>query len=276
VQADETSIKVQQDDAPEGKLHTGWMWVFHSPEKRIVVFEYSPSRSQETPGHFLAGFQGFLQSDAYAGYNEVASTQGVEMVGCWAHARRKFFDARPTDRMRAEQMLGLIKPLYEVEEEAREAHFSSEQRQTLRQEKSTPVLDRIKSWLEAEQPKVLPKSDIGMAINYTLKQWPRLNRFVSDGRLEIDNCLVENSIRPLALGRKNWLFAGSKKAAECAAVIMTLAATCKRTGVDPFAYFKDVIARIPALPPDSEQKLWQELLPAQWLRAKNSQIPNSS
>ena len=115
-----------------------------------------------------------------------------------------------------------------------------------------------------------------MALNYTLKQWPRLNRFVSDGRLEIDNCLVENSIRPLALGRKNWLFAGSKKAADGAAVILTLAATCKRTGVDPFAYFKDVIARIPVLPPDPEQKLWQELLPAQWLKAKNSQIPNSS
>jgi len=221
-------------------------------------------------------FRGFLQSDAYAGYNEVAATPGVEMVGCWAHARRKFFDARPNDRERAEQMIGWVKQLYEVEENAREAHFSPEQRLALRQAKSAPVLATIKSWLEAEQFKVLPKSDIGMAIAYTVKQWERLHRFMSDGRLEIDNNLVENSIRPVALGRKNWLFAGSKKAAECAAVIMTLTATCKRTGVDPFAYFKDVIARIAALPPNPDRKLLKELLPAEWLRAKNSQTPNSS
>jgi transposase len=222
--ADETPIRVLEDNLP-GKSHTGYFWVYYDPLESQVCFDYQPSRGRDGPKEFLKTFQGYLQSDGYGIYDDIASQRlrgdppnqdrnGIIGVGCFAHGRRYFDQAKESDPVRAEWMLLAIQQLYRIERQAREEGMSFEERYRLRQECSQPILNTIKEWLGQEYSQVLPKSLMGKAIGYMLNQWPKLKNYLLDGRLEIDNNLVENAIRPVALGRKNYLFAGSHEGAR--------------------------------------------------------------
>ncbi|MDP4188008.1 MAG: IS66 family transposase [Bacteroidota bacterium] len=216
--ADETPIPVLTQDKP-GATHKGYHWVYYSPVTKLVCFNYCKGRGREGPSAFLKDYSGSLQTDGYAGYNSFEQPGKIKLLSCMAHARRKFEASLDNDPDRAKQMLLLMQDLYAVERCAREQGMDATARKSLREEKAMPVLTKMETWLKANHEQVLPKSVIGGAISYTLALWPRLVRYMEDGRYEIDNNLVENSIRPVALGRKNYLFAGSHEAAQRAAMI---------------------------------------------------------
>ena len=184
-------------------------------------------------------------------------------VGCWAHARRKFFDARTSDSTRSHVALAYIRPLYEVEDQARA--LDADRRRAMRHQRSRPILAEFGDWLDAQQLTVLPKSPMGEAIGYARRQWIALNRYLEDGRLEIDNNAAERALRAIAIGRKNWLFAGSDEGGRRAAIIYSLIATCKRHGVEPFAYLRDVLDRVSTHP----QRAIAALLPHHWQAARD-------
>ena len=257
IQADETPIPVQ-DSEKEGTTHRGYYWVYLAPLSGLVVMDYQRGRSRDGPTAWLSSYQGALQSDGYAVYDGYDAIEGITSYGCWAHARRYFHEARTNAPERAEHALAEIGQLYAVERVLREREVSPEERCRLRQEQAVPVLERIKAYLEANPG--LPKSPWGQAVNYALTRWVKLTRYVEDGRIEIDNNLVENAIRPIALGRKNYLFAGSHEAAERAAVIYSLVATCKQHEVNPERWLSDVLSRIATHP----MKQIDELLPHHW------------
>jgi transposase len=267
---DETPIKVLEDNLP-GKSRTGYFWVYYDPLEWQVYFDYQPNRGRDGPEELLKTFQGYLQSDGYRIYDDIASHRlrgdppnqdrnGIIGVGCFAHGRRYFDQAKESDPVRAEWMLLAIQQLYRIERQAREEGMSFQERYRLRQEHSQPILNTIKEWLGQECLQVLPKSLMGKAIGYMLNQWPKLQNYLLDGRLEIDNNLVENAIRPVALGRKNYLFAGSHEGAKRAALVYSLVATAKLHDVEPFEYLKDIISRIADYP---YQQI-TDLLPANW------------
>jgi transposase len=257
IQADETTLKVQNDTVPD-KCDLGYMWPFVGDGK-IAVFEFRDSRSREGPTDFLSGFTGrYLMSDGYAGYNQVIGKNQLSHLMCWAHARRKFFEKKDQDLQFADQVLGLIKELYMVERDA--VTMTPDDRKTMRLERSVTVLDKIKNLLENPGKVILPKNDINVAINYTLNHWKQLTTFIEDGRLPIDNNLVENAIRPVALGRKNWLFAGSPEGAKRMAIIYSLVATCKLNGINPYEYFVDILPKVAAY----DQRKIADLTPIEW------------
>jgi len=257
---DETPIPVLTNDKPNA-THKGYHWVYLAPLEKLVCFDYRQGRGREGPEEFLKDVHCALQTDGYAVYNSFEKPGKIMLLSCMAHARRKFDQAKDGDRERAEQALKLFQALYEIEREAREQDLSYEERKTLRQNKSVERLNELEAWLKENIIQVLPKSAIGGAIAYTLNLWPRLIRYIDDGRYEIDNNLVENSIRPVALGRKNYMFAGSHEGAKRAAMMYSFLGTCKRNNVEPFAWLKDVLTRIPDW---SIQRL-DELLPVKSL-----------
>lgn len=257
--ADETPIRVLDSSQP-GQCHLGYHWVYHDPLRKLAFFDYQAGRGQDGPAEMLKNFTGHLQTDGYAAYEVITARPGVVAVGCWAHGRRYFDKAQDSDPERAMWMLSQIQQLYHLERHAREAQMSHAQRYQLRQESAPPIVASIKTWLDQQGLQVLPKSVIGKAVGYMLRQWPKLEKYLTDGRLEIDNNLIENAIRPVALGRKNYLFAGSHDGARRAALIYTLVATAKLHGVEPFAYLKDVLGRIA----DHAHKRVAELLPQNW------------
>lgn len=210
----------------------------------------------------MAQFHGYLQADAYSGYDELYRdrSRGITEVACWAHARRRFFEARSSDLMRSMVMLAYIRLLYDVEREARTLLLTGEARKTLRQSKSILILEDIRTYLEREQPAVLPKSPEGTAIAYTLSNWDALVRYCDDGDLEIDNNGAERSLRGIAVGRRNWTFLGSDNGGRTAAVLTSIMATCRRLGIDPFEYLRDVFQRISTHP----QSNLNDLLPDRW------------
>ncbi len=258
IQADETPIPVQDPVKSSKKTHRGYYWVYHAPEKKLVVLDYQKGRSRAGPGSFLQDYRGALQSDGYPVYD--GFEKQLILYNCWAHARRYFFEAKDNAKELAEHALLEIGKLYEIEREIREATY--EQRKQVRQERALPILKHFKQWLI--QHTGLPKSPWGKAVNYTLKRWDKLTGYVKDGHIEIDNNLCENAIRPIALGRKNYLFAGSHDAAQRAAVIYSLLATCKKHDVNPQEWLGDVLARIPTHP----HKQIDELLPHIWEKSK--------
>ena len=261
LQADETPIPVQSPQK-NGTTHRGYYWVYHAPLSDLVVMEYQQGRGHEGPKAFLGGYQGALQSDGYGVYDEFDRWPGITAYGCWAHARRYFHDALTNAPERAEHVLAEIRQLYGVERVLRERGATPEERSRLRQEQAVPVLNRLKGYLEANPG--LPKSPWGKAVAYSLSRWKKLSRYVEEGRIEIDNNLVENAIRPIALGRKNYLFAGSHAAAQRAAVIYSMLATCKKHGVNPEIWLSDVLGRIASHP----MKRVDELLPHHWNNGK--------
>lgn len=252
--ADETPIPVLSEDKP-GSTHRGYLWVYNDPVNKLVCFDYRQSRGREGPKSFLKDFTGYLQSDGYSAYKDLGPPGRITHLACMAHARRKFEHALGNDKKKAEKALTLIGALYNIEREARNANLSFDRIKELRQKEAVPILKEIEEWLLDQAPVLLPKSAIGAAVSYTLELWPRLKSYVDDGRFHIDNNLIENSIRPTALGRKNFLFAGSHEAAIHIGVIYSLMATCKVRDVDPYAWLKHVLEVIPDYPANQLEKL---------------------
>lgn len=254
--ADETPISVLTEDKP-GSTHKGYHWVYYSPVKRLVLFDYQKGRGRDGPTQLLKEYRGALQVDGYQAYDAFENKKQVTLLACMAHVRRKFDEALKNDPSRAEYALGTIQKLYAIEREAREQNMNPEERKALRQGKAVIILEELYSWLNDQLLQVLPKSAIGIAIAYTLNLWPRLIRYLDDGRYEIDNNLIENSIRPVALGRKNYLFAGSHEGAQRAAMMYSFLGTCKINEVEPFDWLSKVLNRIP----DHSIQHLEELLP---------------
>jgi len=244
--ADETPISVLTKDKP-GATHKGYHWVYYDPVNKLVLFDYRKTRGREGPDELLETFSGHLQTDGYSAYTNLKN-KSIILLACMAHARRKFEHALGNDRPRAEFALLKIQQLYQIEANIREEGLPSDQIQAIRQQQALPVLLEMETWLKQEIYQVLPKSAIGIAFAYTLNLWPRLVRYIDDGRFLIDNNLIENSIRPVALGRKNYLFAGSHEAAQQAAIIYSLLASCKINNIEPFAWLRQTLSVIPEYP----------------------------
>ena len=229
---DESPIKVQDRDKP-GACHNGYMWVRYAPLSKSVLFEYYKSRSTKGPIDDLSTFTGYIQTDGYSGYTYLASQQGIVHLSCWAHARRYFEKALENDKVRASHVMKLIQLLYAIDALARESGMSHQDRHALRLEKSLPIINQIGQYIYQEKNKVTPKSPIGAAFEYCSNRWVSLQNYLINGMLEIDSNLIENSIRPLALGRKNYLFAGSHDAAKDIAMFYSFFATCTKNNIDP-------------------------------------------
>jgi transposase len=257
--ADETPIQVL-DKMKKGKTHRGYFWVYHDPLKKEILFDYQDNRSRAGPFGILKDFNGFLQTDGYNVYDEIGQWESITLLGCMAHARRYFDKSLSNDKKRSEDMLSQIQRLYKTEAFARNNHHSYEERYNLRQREAVPLLAEMKAWLDTTALQVLPKSTLGKAIGYMLGRWKYLKRYVEDGRFEIDNNLIENAIRPVALGRKNYLFAGSHNGAKRSALIYTLVANAKLQGLEPFAYMRDLLSQIADYP----YKKLADLLPVNW------------
>ena len=229
INADETTVPVL--DPTRDSTRTGYFWVYISPgDHGYSVYDYRDSRSREGPAEFLKDFRGYLQTDAYASYESVVleSAGRIIPVGCWAHVRREFFDARLNQPREVHYVLGLIAQLYDIEDEAR-VH-GPEERLVVRQQRSVPILDRLETFLREQQAEALPKSQFGKAIAYTLNHWPELRRFTENGVLEIDNNISERTLRLCAIGRKNWMFVGSDRGGETAAICFSILAGASATG----------------------------------------------
>lgn len=233
-----------------GKTRTGRLWAYvhdgrphGSDQPPAAVLFYSPDRKGEHPTAHLKGFAGVLHADGYAGFNPVFETGHVIEAACWAHVRRKFFDEHATNPSPlTTEALNRIGALYSIEDIIR--GLPPDERRRIRQEQAAPLLAAMKLWLETTLPKLSAKSDLAKAMRYILSRWTGLNRYVDDGRAEVDNNAAERSIRGIALGRKNWLFAGSDTGGERAAAIYSLIETCKLNGIDPEAYLRAVLTRI--------------------------------
>lgn len=221
----------------------------------MVCFDYQKSRGREGPKIFLENYQGALQTDGYKAYEMFNHKPGITLLACMAHARRYFEKALKNDPERAGYMLSKIQELYVVERRSKEMGFSYEQRYYYRKRKAKPILKQIEKWLNNNVYEVLPKSAMGEAIAYTLKLWPRLKGYMRNGQWEIDNNMVENSIRPVALGRKNYLFADSHQAAQNAAMLYSFLGTCKINDVEPFQWLKETLTKIPDCKVNDLEKL---------------------
>lgn len=278
IHTDDTVLPVL--DKKLGEARKGRVWVYLGDDAHPhIVYDYTTSRERDGPQAFLKTFRGYLQADAYGGYDGIYKTQHVIEVACLAHARRKYWDAQTKDLLRAQRALAYIGLLYKVERSAKniakEQKLSREDffalRHKMRQEQSRPILQKFREWLDSDAFKgVLPKSAIGKAIGYTRNQWVALNRYLDDGRLEIDNNISEQEMKAIATGRKNWLFAGNDGGARNSAIIYSVVRTCRRHGVDPFAYLRDVLSRLPGHPKDR----LRELLPDRWKMAHPQAIVN--
>ncbi|MBU8901061.1 IS66 family transposase [Corallococcus sp. M34] len=261
VQADETPLKVQ---APE-KTRTGYLWTFLSEEESshdsLVAYCFSPTRAGTTPMEVLGSTRGALVVDAYTGYNRVTTPEGRTRVGCWAHVRRRFFEACPHPS--AQEMLKLILQLYRVEAAVKEAGLArTSAHLAMRKEQSSSALAAIRSWLEENKPLHPPRGPLGTAITYAIGQWDALTRFVDDVRLPLDNNASERALRVAALGRKNFLFVGHDHAGHNLAGLYSLVATCSANGINPREYLSDVLLRVQYHPASR----LDELLPGPWSR----------
>jgi hypothetical protein len=244
----------------------GRIWPYYGDKEHpVIAYDYTPTRERAGPEKFLKGYRGYLQADAYGGYDAFFKdpARGLIEVGCWAHARRYFHKALDSDQGRMGPALLLIAQLYRVEDRAR--LLSVEDRLRLRKTESQPILDKLREYLLEIQMEVLPKSPEGRAARYALKNWTALTRYAEDGNLEIDNNATERAIRGVAVGRNNWMFFGSDHGGETAALLRSFVATCQRAAIDPFRWFKDVLSRIASHPITR----LTELLPHNWAPAQS-------
>jgi len=256
IHTDDTTVPIMD----QGHCRTGRLWTYFGDELHPdIVYDYTPTRSKDGPLAWLGDFKGYLQADAYAGYDCIYA-KGVIEVACWAHCRRYFFDAQESDSIRSAQMLGLIQQLYAVEKAAQ--FMAAAQRAELRMKLAKPILDRIKLWLDQQQAQVLPRSPMGHAITYALNQWAALCIYLDDGRLNIDNNAAERALRRVAIGRKNWLWAGTDESAQAHAVLWSLIASAQRHELDVQFYLRSVLAHLPATPSSQLERF----LPDIWKR----------
>jgi transposase len=259
LQADESPIGVQSSHK-KGALHTGYQWVYRSPERRQVLFKYHKGRGREAPEEILENFWGALQTDGYIAYKTMKTNGEINLLACMAHARRYFEKALDNDAIRAKFVLNEIQHLYKMERKAKEREVNDQTLKRYRQLYALPILDKLETWLNKNKSQVLPKSAIGKAISYTLNLWTRLIGYIENGKYEIDNNMIENAIRPLALGRKNYMFAGSHKAAQQAAMMYSFFATCKTNNINPLQWLTDVLNRIQ----EHKANKLSQLLPNNW------------
>lgn len=267
IQVDETTLPVI--DKEKRKAAKEYLWTVRSVMKRMVFFHYDyGSRSMKTVTNLLGSYQGHLQSDGYNAYEAFNNTNKVTQVACMAHIRRKFEAAVKENKALAEFALGQIQLLYQIERKADEENISHQQRAELREKHARPIIESLEAWMEKTYPTVLPKSLMGKAIGYAYGLWNRMKNYLTDGRIKIDNNLIENAIRPIALGRKNFLFAGNHHAAENTAIICSLLSTCKEAGVNPREWLIDVLNKMPYLQQSGSETDLKELLPNNWSFAK--------
>ena len=247
ISADDTPVTVQ-DHAGKGSK-TGWLWAYLGDrDNPFVVYDYTPDRSADGPERFLKGYRsGYLQSDAYAGYDGL-HRRGLVEVGCWAHARRKFHECRTSDPERSHAAIAWIGRLYGVKREVKAEGWDDARLLAARSGRSRPALESFGAWLEGEAKKVMPRSPIGEAVAYTRSNWVALTRYLESPYLSIDSNATENAIRPIALGRKNWLHLGSDRGGKTAATLLRLVQGCKNPGNEPFAYLRDVLDRVSTHP----------------------------
>jgi transposase len=263
VHTDDTPVKIQ-DPPPEGPAH-GRLWVYLGDAGHPYnVFDFTPNRKRDGPQQFLVKYQGYLQADAFSGYDGLylpAPADGVARiveVACHAHARRKFHEARGSDAARSHQALAYYSQLYEIERRAKDG--SDDQRRAMRQDLAVPILDQFHAWLETQRRDALPKSPMGEAIGYALNNWTALLRYTEAGYLAIDNNVAEREMKRIAIGRKNWLFFGSVRGGHTAATLCSFTATCLRLKIEPWAYLRDVLSRLPTTSADQ----LASLLPDRW------------
>jgi hypothetical protein len=257
--ADETTIKVLDKDK-EGSTHLGCYWAYLDPVRRSAMFVYEKGRAGSFVRTHLNGFRGYLQTDAYSAYDSLPQTYtDIIMMGCWTHVRRKFIDALAVEREQAQWFVEQIQLLYAIERFCRMRQMEPSERLAIR-EHAKPILQGIKARMLEIAPDLTPSNVLNTAIRYTLKQWDELLVYTTNGALEIDNNLVENSIRPIALGRKNYMFAGNHEAAQRNAVIYSILATCKACNINPMAYLADVLDKLPARKINNIE----DLLPWNW------------
>jgi len=263
IQSDDTIHQVLTHDQP-GASHRGYMMAYLAPWKQLIFFDYQPNRNRQVVHEILQEYEGAVQTDGLNIYDNLSSRKGIIRLACWAHARRKFFEAREHDPERAQQMLTWIQQLYAVERHAKEEALTPDEIYALRQKQSKPVLDEMYTWLTdlAGNPMILKKSPIGAALEYVLPLWNRLTTYINDGQYLIDDNQIENAIRALVLGRKNYLFAGSHEGAKRLAMIYSFTGSCKLAGINPQAWFTDVLTRIQ----DTKQSELRDFLPNRWVK----------
>lgn len=253
LQMDETTVQVLKEEGRAAK-DKSFMWVRRggAPGQPVILFDYAATRAASVPLELLKGYQGYLQSDDYAGYNAAAKRDGVKHVGCLDHARRCFIKAVQAqhavagqERGLAPEALKIIRKLYGIEKLARDAKMTAEQRHKLRQEKAKPIWDELRAWLDRNFGATPPQSLTGKAINYLAADWPRLIRYLDDGRVETSNVLCENAIRPFVIGRKNWLFSDTPAGAYASAKLYGIIETAKANGLEPYAYLRHIFEKLP-------------------------------
>jgi len=257
IHTDDTGVPVQSPGAKQCRKGRIWCYLGDGLHP-YIVYDYTPNWSRAGPAAWLENYREYLQADGYAGYDGIYAGGNVTEVACWAHARRKFYDAQDSDGQRSAEMLSMIGKLYAVEREAKS--LDDDARLALRRERSVPVLDEIETWLDVEGEIVLPKSPMGAAITYARNQWSALRVYTTQGFLNIDNNAAERSLKRVAIGRKNWLFAGNDDAASNHAKLWSLIASCERHGVDPQRYLTSVLAKLPTTSPDQ----LEQFLPDVW------------
>jgi len=262
--ADETIIKVLDSDK-KNATHQGYFWVYQCNANKLVLFDYRTGRGREGPQSILKDYKGYLQTDGYIVYEDFDNNPDIIVFNCLAHARRKFSEALTNDRSRAEHVLAEIQKLYAIERQLTENNLTGNDKWQYRKEQALPILKDLGIWMQKAYPEVLPGSAIGKAIFYSLSRWDKLSLYATTDFLSIDNNPVENSIRPVAVGRKNYLFAGSHAAAQRSAIFYSLLATCKNYQVNPVDWMQDVLTRIAAYPINKIQ----ELLPQNWKPTQN-------
>jgi transposase len=268
VNIDDTGLRVLDREHPAG-VKRGHMWAMVASEPKLVAYFYTKDWSADGPAAMLADFEGHLQSDEYAGFDTIAEASDglIIRLGCHMHSRRKFEAALDGGDVRAAIAMNIYKKIYAVERACKDAGLDADARKTRRLEETAPLLDELKVWAEDLQPRLTPSSPLRKGTTYLIGNWEVLTRFLEDGRLEIDNGIVERELRRVALGRKNWMFAGSDEGAERAAVAFTVLATCRMQGVEPSSYIADVLRKLSTGWPMSRI---DELLPDVWHRVQKS------
>jgi transposase len=256
LQVDETPIQVL-DKSKKGKTHRGYHWIYYSPLEKTVFFDYNSGRSREGPKKLLKNFKGYLQTDGYEVYDMYDKKESVTHINCMAHARRYFEKALDNDKTRAGYAMEMFQKVYAIERKAKQDNPTPERRKELRLDEALPILNELGKWMAGTIKEVLPKSPIGKALQYSIPRWDNLMAYLYDGHLEIDNNPAENAIRPIALGRKNYLFAGSERGAQRAAMLYSFFGTCKKNNINPFDWLKKVLGVIP----DYKVNKLSELLP---------------
>jgi transposase len=269
IQVDESTVPVI--DNKKHRAVKAYLWVVRSVMENLMFFHYDKgSRAQKVVIELLCDYQGAVQTDGYEAYSIYENKKGVLLLGCWAHARRKFTEAAGEDPTGASYALEQIGMIYRVETMASDQDMDDSQRAELRRKLAYPILCAFEKWIVSYYPKVLPRGKMGRALSYTYSLFHRLSRYHLDGRYQIDNNLIENAIRPLAVGRKNYLFCGNHDAAENAAIIYSLLGCCKACDVNPREWLTDVLSRIPAYNKDYSLDL-ADLLPHNWKTYKKTQ-----